>query len=178
MLAGFKLRVLFYLLNGAGIAGLTAWLVSVWSTIPNRIPVHFGLSGVPDSWGDKSELLALSLVGLGINVLILGLSALVPRLRGKWVVSLPGKGDVLALPKERQTPYWNIAKEFMALMALMITVIWAIIIVSSIQVADGTVDRIQPVLLWGGIAGLIVIVIFYMIRLGRLANRLNSNLDM
>lgn len=58
----------------AGMFAIAAW---AWGDAPNRIPVHWGLSGQPDRWGGKFEgLLLLPLVGLGIY----GLSTLLPRI--------------------------------------------------------------------------------------------------
>lgn len=35
-----------------------------WRTLPDRIPTHFGMTGKPDAWGNKTALLTLP--GLGI----------------------------------------------------------------------------------------------------------------
>lgn len=29
-------------------------IVQYWDALPQRIPIHFGLSGRPDAWGDKT----------------------------------------------------------------------------------------------------------------------------
>lgn len=37
---------------------------SVWGLIPDRVPRHFGLSGPPDAWGGKGNLLIFPVMNL------------------------------------------------------------------------------------------------------------------
>lgn len=41
-----------------------------WMSLPDRIPIHFGISGSPDSWGDKIKLIYIPIVMLFIYVLL------------------------------------------------------------------------------------------------------------
>jgi len=42
-----------------------------WNAVPDRIPVHWGLSGQADRWGGRAEgLLLLPAVGLGVYLLL------------------------------------------------------------------------------------------------------------
>ena len=41
-----------------------------WAELPARIPTHFGASGHPDGWGDKSRLLLLPLTAIGIYIVL------------------------------------------------------------------------------------------------------------
>ena len=51
----------------------------VWPRAPERIPVHWGVSGAPDRFGGKAEgLLLLPLIALGVYVLMLVLPRLDP----------------------------------------------------------------------------------------------------
>ena len=45
-------------------------LIIFWADIPNRIPTHFGMSGLPDSWGGKASLVFPVIVGLGCDILM------------------------------------------------------------------------------------------------------------
>lgn len=47
-----------------------AYLLAVWSKLPSKIAVHFDLSGNPDRFGDKSELLValLTMTAIGIAI--------------------------------------------------------------------------------------------------------------
>ena len=55
------------------IAGTLAWLVSIWTGIPARVPQHFDFAGHVDRWGDRSTFVVLPIIGI---VLYAGLSAL------------------------------------------------------------------------------------------------------
>jgi uncharacterized membrane protein len=41
-----------------------------WDRVPSRIPIHFGFSGEPDSWGDKIVLLVVVFVQAVIYLLM------------------------------------------------------------------------------------------------------------
>ena len=50
-----KHKILFTV---AVILAIASWAISIcyWSKLPDIIPTHFGISGQPDSWSDKSLL--------------------------------------------------------------------------------------------------------------------------
>lgn len=50
-----------------------------WSTLPNRVPKHFGASGLPDAFGSKSHALAPALLALGLYVLFTLVQLIPPR---------------------------------------------------------------------------------------------------
>lgn len=37
-------------------------IVQFWGVLPDRIPIHFGLGGQPDAWGDKVTILLMPAV--------------------------------------------------------------------------------------------------------------------
>lgn len=41
-----------------------------WSSLPARVPTHFGVSGVVDAWGDKRSILILPAVSLVLYALL------------------------------------------------------------------------------------------------------------
>lgn len=49
-------------------------LARTWSMLPEVVPTHFGISGAPDAWGDKSSLLLLPAISilLYLTMTILG----------------------------------------------------------------------------------------------------------
>ncbi len=59
------------------LAGMWVLALVSWGSAPDRIPVHWGLSGQPDRWGGRFEgLLLIPLLAVGIWLLML----LAPRL--------------------------------------------------------------------------------------------------
>ncbi|MGB0102293.1 MAG: DUF1648 domain-containing protein [Nocardioides sp.] len=71
------------------------------SRLPDRVPLHFGLRGTADQWGSRSEaLVAFTLVGGGVAVLMGGLTTIMSRvpLRSTWV-NLPHQDWWTATPE-------------------------------------------------------------------------------
>lgn len=63
------------------------YLVFLYPTIPNIVPLHFGIDGKPDSFREKTELIRLVAVLSGLNLLIflllLNIKNLDPKLKGE-----------------------------------------------------------------------------------------------
>lgn len=62
-------------LEGLALAGLLAAVAIVvvqWRTVPERVPIHFGLSGHPDAYGDRSALWLLLFVQVTLYLLLTG----------------------------------------------------------------------------------------------------------
>ncbi|MGR3205093.1 DUF1648 domain-containing protein [Bacillus glycinifermentans] len=50
-------------------AGSIVFLISIWSKLPEEVPVHYGVLGEADRWGSKWELIILP--GIGMFILLL-----------------------------------------------------------------------------------------------------------
>ncbi len=97
---------LVHLLN----AGLLIHAAASYDALPERLPVHFDVSGQPDRWADKSwsSWLALPLSAAGLTALLYLASGLVALARRKpKLLSLPHKEKFLALPATQQEPVWQ-----------------------------------------------------------------------
>ena len=60
-------------LEAVGLLLLLGWLAytaSVWSTLPERVPTHFGVSGAVDAWGGRLSVLILPLVGSSLYLVL------------------------------------------------------------------------------------------------------------
>lgn len=65
------------ILNAVGISALVVlWgvLAVHWGDVPNRVPTHFNAAGLPNSWGPKSALFILPVLGTGIFAMLTFLS--------------------------------------------------------------------------------------------------------
>jgi len=51
-----------------GLAAIIGVLVWSWPSLPAKVPIHFGFSGVPDAWGARSFLLLFPGLALVIHV--------------------------------------------------------------------------------------------------------------
>lgn len=56
--------------SAVALAGLFAVVLFYWGDLPDRVPRHFGPSGVPDAWGARGELWILPFTGLGLYALL------------------------------------------------------------------------------------------------------------
>ncbi len=62
------------------VAAMYILAIAVWNTMPDSIPVHFGLNGQPDRYGGKFEgLLTMPLTATGVYLLFYFLPYIDPR---------------------------------------------------------------------------------------------------
>lgn len=52
--------------------------IAMWDTLPERIPTHFGASGIPDSWGGKGSLAFLP-IGVILMYMLLSVVSRYPH---------------------------------------------------------------------------------------------------
>ncbi|HPT29276.1 MAG TPA: DUF1648 domain-containing protein [Bryobacteraceae bacterium] len=56
------------MLSLLGLAALLGLVAVNWSTLPDELPMHFGINGKPDRYGSRWQLLILPVVGIAIFV--------------------------------------------------------------------------------------------------------------
>lgn len=64
------MRALRETLAIAGLAFQIGILWRYWSTLPQNVPTHFGISGTPDAYGGKSTMLLLPAIAVLLYVLL------------------------------------------------------------------------------------------------------------
>jgi uncharacterized membrane protein len=63
---------------------------SNYFSLPDRIPTHFDIHGLPDGWGNKNEILIYPITGFAVFALITGISlALAVTKNPKSLINLP-----------------------------------------------------------------------------------------
>lgn len=74
------------LLVGALVAlgAMLLWLAATYNSLPDLLPLHFDAQGNPDRIGDRSELLVLPIIGVGVY-LVNGAVGLMLRLRYQMI---------------------------------------------------------------------------------------------
>lgn len=82
----------------AGLLTLTSWVIAFyyWSRLPEVIPVHFGISGQPDDWANKSIwyvflIPALQLLMLAMFVFLYYKPQYSDMPTTLWLMTLPEK---------------------------------------------------------------------------------------
>ncbi|HTI57509.1 SdpI family protein [Mucilaginibacter sp.] len=78
--------------NKMDVAALVIWLLPlayllyVFPTLPETVPVHFGIKGTPDRYGSKNEFLIGPLILMGMSCLVYFLFKFLPAIDPKKLV--------------------------------------------------------------------------------------------
>lgn len=140
----------------------------LWGGLPDRIPIHYGLTGQPDHWVNKSLSSWLSLPGVavGLTMLLYGASLLIRRY--PKFVNMPKKEVFLLLPVEKKEPIFKLIKTFLYWICVPVNALWLSGQIGNYQVAIGISDRL-PWHTLGILLGLVIIlpiiVVTFLIRL-------------
>lgn len=139
-------RLLNLLLLGALFAGS----MMVYPTLPERFPRHFGASGQPDAWSERSVLswLALPLVAAGIALLLEGVTRLSGSNPRMW--NVPDKPRFLALTPAEQAPIIARLRNFVGFVAVTSTVLM-MVVQAGIYFAATRRGNGMPVFVFAGI---------------------------
>ena len=106
---------------------IAMWIVAgnLYPKLPAKIPLHFNLSGVPDSYGPPnfSNWFLLPVIATLLSVFLLGISALIPFLLrfAPEIVNIPRKRELLALPADAQR---RAIQPLTMMMALIWILVW------------------------------------------------------
>ena len=110
-------RLLNLLLLGALFAGS----LMVYPRLPERIPMHFDLSGQPDAWQQRSLVawLMLPIIATGTALLVELASRMSVQNPQLW--NVPDKPRFLALTPEERAPIIHRLQNFMGLVGVAVT---------------------------------------------------------
>ena len=93
-----------------------------YSSLPAKIPTHFGLNGVPDRFGEKSTLVVLLIVGTSTFALM---------------SAIPFNPELINVPGERTPRKIQTAIAMIRVIKLEVTVFMAYLVWTMIEVAKG-----------------------------------------
>jgi uncharacterized membrane protein len=98
---------------------------ALWPTLPDRIPIHFGLSGEPTRWVDATVAawFGLPMVAAGLTLFVWWLGRLAVRYPTLW--NLPDKERFLRLPPERRAAITDSLEAYVAQVAMLLIVLFA-----------------------------------------------------
>lgn len=108
-----------------------------WPNLPDQIPTHFGIGGLPDAWSERS-LRSWFLVP-GIALLMTagqGILRIMIRSRPGWV-NLPGTTRLEDLPEGARGPVLELLSGFLALIQTEMLVIFCLIQLATYRTAMG-----------------------------------------
>jgi uncharacterized membrane protein len=167
------MRKIYDLLNALFLALTTYTVLSRYASLPDRVPVHFGISGTPDRWGSKSELFVLVALVWGLTILFYAIALAMPRLaRNPQYLNIPRKEEFLKLPPEKQAVFWELLQEFMAGMAVSVNLIFYLIIQGTLRIIDGRTVTLPARNLFVGLAVLFLLMVLYLPRMFSLPKKL------
>jgi RsiW-degrading membrane proteinase PrsW (M82 family) len=136
---------------------------SLWKILPEKIPVHFTLGGIPNRWANKGmEIILIFCMPWAMALLMYSIAKLARRYPS--LLSIPRKQDFLALPSQQQEPLWLLIDEMMAGMAFAIIILFLGIIRFIEKAATGPVSGLS----WEFMLGFgffIVLAIAYVVKL-------------
>lgn len=131
-------------------------------TLPERVPLHFGLGGDADRWGSRSEaVLTFALVGGGVALLLGGVAALAGRLplRSSWV-NLPHKDWWTATPEREERARRRMRQDLYAV-AAGVMVLLVVVLAMTIAAARSDAARMPggawlPIVVLAGALALVI----------------------
>jgi uncharacterized membrane protein len=141
------------------------WALVTWQVAPDRVPLHFGLSGRPDRWGPRT---VASWFGMPIlaTAMAFGMSWL-----GRWSLSrperinMPGRDRLAALPERYREPVYEALRELMAWATLETMVILALVQWGIIRGAAGEGTRgVMALVLGAAVLGSPFLLVFMTLR--------------
>jgi uncharacterized membrane protein len=167
------MRKIYDLLNALFLALTTYTVLSNYSALPDRVPVHFGISGAPDRCGSKSELFIFIAISWGLTILFYALTLAIPRLvRNPQYLNIPHKWEFLKLAPERQAIYWGLLKEFMTGMTVAINLVFFLIAQGTLRVIQGKTAGLPFKDVLPGLVAIVLMMIVYLPRMLTLPKRL------
>jgi len=131
-------------LAAVGVMLGTLIIAQAWPTIPNTIPIHFGISGKPDDWGSKEILWLFPLLCLVMDVGFLFLSRYPHEFNYPHPITL-----------ENAPRQYQLARLLLAWLKTEVIWLFAFIDWQIIQAASGTITTLNM-----GLFLVMVLVIF------------------
>ena len=114
--------------------------VFVWSSLPCRIPVHFGFGGALDDWARTS---LASWFGLWVIAVALSVFLYLVSTRGSLELwNVPEKEQFLCLSAQQRAPVLELLHSFMAGAAVCCTIVLSALQVGLYLVASGYANRL------------------------------------
>ncbi|MEW5925744.1 MAG: DUF1648 domain-containing protein [Candidatus Zixiibacteriota bacterium] len=116
----------FELVAAAGLLLSIFLIINYWTSLPDEVPSHFGMSGKPDAWSGKGLLIVLPLVSLFLYALFTIVSRF-PQY-ANYLIKITEQNV------ERQ---YRMARQFMAILKAELIWVFTLINWASIAVALG-----------------------------------------
>ncbi len=159
---------IFLVLSWVIILATFLFAAKEYSNLPSQIPTHFGFNGLPDDWHTKSVWWVFFPVIIQF-VLTTGLSILY---RHPKYANIPGTMFITLLrPKDRDLLFWLVRHMLVITMVLM-NALFAYITIVTVTSSYGDSSGLNPWMLFGIIALLLLVTMAYSAAAVRLSHRI------
>ncbi|MEG4572158.1 DUF1648 domain-containing protein [Microcoleus sp. N3A4] len=128
-------------------------IVQFWTVLPDRIPIHFGLGGLADVWGDKVTIWMMPAVATIIFVVLTAVS------RYPHTFNYP-----VRITEENARRQYLLARGLLAWLKAEICWLFAFVVRQQILVALGNAPRLSVELVLGIIVLIFVTVGVYLLK--------------
>jgi len=138
------------------VIAMWVYLYIVWSNLPSIIPIHFGISGAPDRFGNKSSVLLLPIIASIMHILLVVLSN-IPNCFNYPVSVTEKSAEVL----------YKIGKELILLLDMEISLTFLILLWEDIQSSIGNISGLGIGIMFISMAIILGTVVYETIRMRR-----------
>lgn len=130
------------------------WIaVQSWNSLPETIPLHFGLSGKPDGWGNKITIWLLPVLAVGLEILL----TVVGRYPHTWNYPVP-------ITEENARAQYVIGRSLLTWMKAELSVHLTLLLWLQVQVAVGKAQLFSIGWVFGMVAVIFGTVAWYLWR--------------
>ncbi len=78
--------------------------LSAYSSLPDRIPTHFGIQGTPDRWGSKNEIFVYPVISAFVYAMVTAINVLLALAKDpRKYINLPQKKEIMVALTAAQT---------------------------------------------------------------------------
>lgn len=154
-------HVLIFSVVAGLLVSIFAMSVFFWNQLPAQIPVHFGLSGTPDSWAPKS-VVYIFLIPMILLVMLLVFLLLY---RYPQYSSFPTTLILMTVEKERREHIFGIIRSMLTYILLWVALLFSYLQFSILATANGRTLGLLPYIMVAAIAILFIILIAYSIKM-------------
>lgn len=135
---------------------MLVYIKITWSNIPEIIPTHFGFSGIPDAYGNKSSLFIIVVIAIMLH-LLLGMLSKFPQ-----YYNYP-----FEITEKNVEPLYKVGRQTMLLIDLEISFFLSVLTWQNIQAAMGKIQGINSGFLFLFLVVIFGTIIFEIVKMNR-----------
>ncbi|MCM2316179.1 MAG: DUF1648 domain-containing protein [Thermoanaerobaculia bacterium] len=125
-------------------------LIAIPTTMPERVPLHFGVSGQPDRWGSPVELMILPTIGI---VMWVSLELLA---RAPHIYNYP-----VPITMENAPCQYTLARRLVRWLSAALVWFFALLLLETARVASGVRSDLGPAIVFVPLGGIVAVVWYF-----------------